>query len=541
MSTKIVQVKPLTLSSNIGTSNTTAIVTGMVGLDGVDLTQTDFGTIIYGTFEPNTTREEAVSFTITSNTAGVANINFTASGRGLIGKSPYGTGGITYSHSAGAKLVISNNPNLFNNFTAKNNAEVVTAQWQFPTPTGNSSPATKQYADALVSLGAPEATALARGISILSASPNVTIGTATITVATPAVVSKTAHGLIVGDSIQFTTTGALPTGLTASTTYFVISAGFGANSFQVGLTLGGAAINTTGTQSGTHTLIEVTPIAVGYNDAVKLPTVGEKAALAGGGAFGTPSGSNKFLTQDYLTSLPNVQEFSTTGTWTKPAAGTYAIVDVIGSGGSGGAVKDNTDFGVASGGSGGAYRQFIIKLSNLSATETVTIGTGGASVSASSDNQALGGNAGSVSWFKDTSLSANGGLAGASLSSGSPISRSAIAGGTAATILIFEGGGASGGASNNPAAGGGGVSPLYSGAGGAGAATSTASQSAGTGGSSLFTASTGGAASATIGTGGATAVSGTKGGGGGAAVVTNATGSATSGAGGNGYIRVTVF
>lgn len=131
MSTKIVQVKPLTLSSNIGTSNTTAIVSGMIGLDGVDLTQSDFGTIIYGTFEPNTPREEAVSFTITSNTAGVANIDFGVSGRGLIGKSPYGTGGIAYAHSAGAKLVISNNPNLFNKFAAKDNNETVVGDWTF--------------------------------------------------------------------------------------------------------------------------------------------------------------------------------------------------------------------------------------------------------------------------------------------------------------------------------------------------------------------------------------------------------------------------
>ena len=297
MSTKIVQVKPLTLNSNIGTSNTTAIVSGMIGLDGEDLVQADFGSIIYGTIEPNTPREEAVSFTITSCVDGVANIDFGASGRGLIGKHPYGTGGITYAHSAGVKLVISNNPNLFNKFTAKDNDEQVIGQWSFPTPTLDTSPATKAFVQAASMSGGTEATENSRGTSKLSASPNVTLGTATITIATPGVVTLTAHGLVAGDSIQFTTTGALPTGLSPLTTYYVIAAGLTANTFQLSTTIGGSAINTTGSQSGTHTLVKVTPIAVGYNDTTKLPTLIEKAAMTGDT---TPSAVNKFLTKGKL-------------------------------------------------------------------------------------------------------------------------------------------------------------------------------------------------------------------------------------------------
>ena len=77
--------------------------------------------------------------------------------------------------------------------------------------------------------------------------------TATLSIASPCVVSKTAHGLEVGNKISFTTTGALPTGLTASTNYYIISSGFGANSFRLSATFGGTAINTSGTQSGVHT------------------------------------------------------------------------------------------------------------------------------------------------------------------------------------------------------------------------------------------------------------------------------------------------
>lgn len=80
-----------------------------------------------------------------------------------------------------------------------------------------------------------------------------TTATITMTVATPAVVTWTAHGKQVGAPVVFTTTGALPTGVTAGTTYYVIAAGLAANAFEFSATQGGSAINTTGTQSGVHT------------------------------------------------------------------------------------------------------------------------------------------------------------------------------------------------------------------------------------------------------------------------------------------------
>lgn len=81
--------------------------------------------------------------------------------------------------------------------------------------------------------------------------------TVTVTIATPAVMTWTSHGLKTGDTIQLTTSGALPTGLTASTTYFVIKVD--ANSFNLATTLANAAaatkIATSGSQSGTHTAV----------------------------------------------------------------------------------------------------------------------------------------------------------------------------------------------------------------------------------------------------------------------------------------------
>ena len=86
--------------------------------------------------------------------------------------------------------------------------------------------------------------------------------TFTVTIADPAVISLTEHNFDIGDEIILFTTGALPTGLLASSdgtyySYFVVRDGFGANSFQVALDKGGVPIITTGTQSGTHTLLRV--------------------------------------------------------------------------------------------------------------------------------------------------------------------------------------------------------------------------------------------------------------------------------------------
>lgn len=81
------------------------------------------------------------------------------------------------------------------------------------------------------------------------------IGTFTITIAAPAVVTLSAHGFITGDSLYLTTTSALPTGLSVNTIYYVVRVD--ANTFNLSTTLAnaiaGTKITTTGSQSGTHT------------------------------------------------------------------------------------------------------------------------------------------------------------------------------------------------------------------------------------------------------------------------------------------------
>jgi len=84
--------------------------------------------------------------------------------------------------------------------------------------------------------------------------------TVTITIASPAVITLTSHGLSVGDKIYFTTTGALPTGITASAFYYV-SVVDSTNAFKISATLGGSNVNTSGTQSGTHYLYDTTQVS----------------------------------------------------------------------------------------------------------------------------------------------------------------------------------------------------------------------------------------------------------------------------------------
>lgn len=79
----------------------------------------------------------------------------------------------------------------------------------------------------------------------------------TVTIASPGVFSATGHGLVAGDTVVLETDGALPTGLTADTVqYFVIATDLTADAFKVSLTLGGSAVNTSGSQSGNHTFVK---------------------------------------------------------------------------------------------------------------------------------------------------------------------------------------------------------------------------------------------------------------------------------------------
>jgi hypothetical protein len=109
------------------------------------------------------------------------------------------------------------------------------------------------------------------------------LGTVTITSANPGVVTLSAHGLSTGSCVELTTTGALPTTLSANTNYYVIYVD--ANSFRLATSaanaIAGTAIDTSGgSPSGTHTLRHC-PFGISTAANFLLPN---RAAVVGVGA-----------------------------------------------------------------------------------------------------------------------------------------------------------------------------------------------------------------------------------------------------------------
>jgi hypothetical protein len=93
----------------------------------------------------------------------------------------------------------------------------------------------------------------------------------TVTIATPGVFTLTNHGFVADQFVHLSTTGALPTGLAVDTPYYVISAGLTADNFRLSATIGGAAINTTGIQSGVHSIGKIKNAMSAGNVSILTP------------------------------------------------------------------------------------------------------------------------------------------------------------------------------------------------------------------------------------------------------------------------------
>jgi len=150
-------------------------------------------------------------------------------------------------------------------------------------------------------LSSPTGTGTAGQLAIASSfsSPAAAATTVTMTIAAPCVVSHTAHGFVAGQPVVFTTTGALPTGITAGTTYYVVSIAGSTTTYSVATSvanaIAGTRVTTSGSQSGTHTC---TTSATVQNPDLTVMTLG-------------PSG----LTGSQATSLLDLrQTWNTSGT-----------------------------------------------------------------------------------------------------------------------------------------------------------------------------------------------------------------------------------
>jgi hypothetical protein len=81
------------------------------------------------------------------------------------------------------------------------------------------------------------------------------VGTCTVSVAHPCVVTKTGHGLINNQEVMFLTTGTLPNEVIKGVSYYVKY--LDANTFNLMVIPDGFVLDTNGVSTGTHTLYEV--------------------------------------------------------------------------------------------------------------------------------------------------------------------------------------------------------------------------------------------------------------------------------------------
>jgi hypothetical protein len=108
------------------------------------------------------------------------------------------------------------------------------------------------------------------GIYYWTAQIGVSNSTFSVTIASPAVLTTTVS-LRNGTAVMLNTTGALPTGLNVSTIYYVVGAS--GTTCNLSLTFGGAAINTSGTQSGTQSFSPRGINITNLGDASNCPTI----------------------------------------------------------------------------------------------------------------------------------------------------------------------------------------------------------------------------------------------------------------------------
>mgnify|MGYP003333310674 FL=1 len=277
-------------------------------------------------------------------------------------------------------------------------------------------------------------------------------------------------------------------------------------------------------------------------------------------------------TQTTAATSTNVQVFTTSGTWTKPAGAQVVEVALIGGGGGGGSGR-KTATGTAGygggGGAGGGYSTRVLSATLLGATETVTVGAGGAGGAAQTAASTNGNNgvSGGSSSFGTLVVAAGGGAGSGGTTTagtaGSAASQRAMfagsaggaggsgAGSASANSTFCTGGGGGGGFTTTPASnvGGGGGIPLGTTLTGTTASGSSSGSNPGSDGFSVpvNTPTSGGGAGggyATTGgnstNGGAGGIYGGGGGGGGAGLDT-AGNSGAGGAGANGIVVVVTY
>jgi hypothetical protein len=176
------------------------------------------------------------------------------------------------------------------------NWELIAAAYTTPgvtRPNGMADLTIEDYEGALESI--PPTASQCNSMSI--SSTNLT----SISNASPAVFSLTSHGLSIGNPILLGATSSLPSGLSTTTVYYAISAGFTANQFEVSTTPGGSAVNTSSAGSGTfsfnNTCANITLMLTDYKFSSLANTMVQDQFKQMMGTY--PNGPQGSLTPNY--------------------------------------------------------------------------------------------------------------------------------------------------------------------------------------------------------------------------------------------------
>ena len=575
---------------------TTITLNAMLQIDGITLvTMSDFGNEGFATIEPgNGTREEQIVFTgITQNANGTATLTGVSN---VLFAYPYTqTSGTSLSHPGGVRLVISNTSGFYDRFANKADDETIVGTWTFPTndPTraGIGSDVDTAVDTAFVTLGqlsrqaiagAANASTTVKGLVQLPTQAQV--DARTTTGSTGALLSLTPdkqRSTLLSDYVA--DTGAanayVITPVPAISAY-TVGQGFSFKAANANTTT--STLNVSGLGAKTINKAGVTALAANDILAGQIVLVEydgtnfQMLQPVGNAPVPLPATSssniNEFLTTTDGAAISwgrpfDYQSFTGNGTWTKPtnlSGNEMVVIEAWGGGGSGGSNGGSS----GAGGGGGACVIAQFRASDLSSTETVTVGAA-ATAGNAGNNTTFGSHitayGGGKGWSDASSTVGAGGGGGGALSAGSNGAQDAgsnaagaaggsPAGGVGSTVAGVAGtdssfGGAAGGGRNSsaPTSASGGMS-MYGG--GGGGASSAASGSA-AGGSSFYGGGGGGGGGANAGSGGTSLLGGAGGAGGnsanGSAGVApgggggGAGGTHTGGSGARGEVRVWTF
>lgn len=387
------------IGSGATSGDTTLTLNSFNDIDGNALTMSKFGTIGFGTIEPNNgSQEESIYFTgVTTNSNGTV---------ALTGVHDVGflypftiTSGITKNHAGGVTFVVSNTSYFYYRmFSILDNDETITGSWLFPTPTNGSNAATKTYVDNLVNGG--------------------TVSTDRVVVAATAgesVATGTVLYLKQSDALWYKASVSIPE---ASSTILGIAQG----SATVGLGINGGVL-TTGLDANQSSLtpgrnyflssvsgvitVSTSTRYIGraksatslYFDtySANIPFLSGPNSFTGNNSFTT--GTSTFATSSInIGAFPayqigkNIKIFSSTGTTTfnVPSGVTKLSVRVWGAGGGGGTSSGSSGGAAAGGGGQGGYTEAIVDVTG-SSTIQVFVGTHGIAGTGATTNGTAGG------------------------------------------------------------------------------------------------------------------------------------------------------